>query len=163
MEFLSSKIAVRWLSCFNLHMKLFMVTLEIRSFQHSNCFLTDKTQWFAMHFRKNKFSYPCRVENPVFIAYFPLLRCHLKGAKDMQPGLNSRLDKCSTFLFVCVPRALMHSFVPFDVICYVTRSLLHFLHVIACGWCSNHVHIEPYSLDVAGHKIRCCGPRVEYL
>jgi len=31
------------------------------------------------------------------------------------------------------------------------------------GWCSNHVHVQSYSLDVVGHKIHCCGPRVEYL
>jgi len=73
-------------------MKLLMVASEIRSVQPSNCFLADKTQWFAMHFRKTKFSYPRSFENPVFITYFPLLRCHLKGAKDTQPGLNSCLD-----------------------------------------------------------------------
>jgi len=42
-------------------------------------------------------------------------------------------------------------------------ALLDFLCVIVCGWCSNHVHIQSYSLDVAGHKIHCCGLRVEYL
>ena len=44
-----------------------MVALQIRSIQHSNCSLADKTHWFAMHFRKIKFSYLRRVENPVFV------------------------------------------------------------------------------------------------
>jgi len=104
-----------------------------------------------MHFPNTKFSYPRRIENPVFITYIALLRCHLNGAKDSQPGLNSRLDKkCATFLFVCVPRALILSSVPFDVICYVTRPLLHFVRVVVCGWCSNHMHVQSYSLDIAG-------------
>jgi len=107
-----------------------------------------------MHFRKTKFSYPRRVENPVFITDFALLRCHLKGAKDTQPGLNSRLDKKrATFLFVCVPRAFIHSSMPFDTICHIIRSLLHFVHVVVYGWCSNHMHVQSYSLDVAGQKI----------
>jgi len=91
---------------------MLVVALQISSFWHSNCFLADKTHWFAVYLGKTKISCPCRVENPVFSWSQPAdifgggqndsnLMLHLTTKRLLENFRGGELPGCSLWLRPC--------------------------------------------------------------